>query len=91
MKSPFGNMSNILKQAQAMQEQMAKVQEQAATKTVSGTAGGGNCNGNGQRRHGPAEREDRSGSRQGRGCRDAAGSGRGGWQRCIEEVTRNDG
>ena len=41
MKSPFGNMSNILKQAQAMQEQMAKVQEQAATKTVSGTAGGG--------------------------------------------------
>jgi len=41
MKSPFGNMSNILKQAQAMQEQMARVQEQAATKTVSGTAGGG--------------------------------------------------
>jgi DNA-binding protein YbaB len=41
MKSPFGNMSNILKQAQAMQEQMAKVQEQAAIKTVSGTAGGG--------------------------------------------------
>ncbi len=41
MKSPFGNMSNILKQAQAMQEQMAKVQEQAATRTVSGTAGGG--------------------------------------------------
>jgi len=39
MKSPFGNMSNILKQAQAMQEQMAKVQEQASTKTVSGTAG----------------------------------------------------
>jgi DNA-binding YbaB/EbfC family protein len=34
-------MSNILKQAQAMQEQMAKVQEQAAAKTVSGTAGGG--------------------------------------------------
>lgn len=34
MKSPFGNMSNILKQAQAMQEQ-------AASKTVSGTAGGG--------------------------------------------------
>ena len=41
MKSPFGNMSNILKQAQAMQEQMARVQEQAASKTVSGTAGGG--------------------------------------------------
>jgi DNA-binding YbaB/EbfC family protein len=41
MKNPFGNMSNILKQAQAMQEQMAKIQEQAALKTVSGTAGGG--------------------------------------------------
>lgn len=41
MKNPFGDMSNILKQAQAMQEQMAKIQEQAASKTVSGTAGGG--------------------------------------------------
>jgi len=41
MKNPFGNMSNSMKQAQAMQEQMAKVQEQAAAKTVSGTAGGG--------------------------------------------------
>ena len=41
MKNPFGNMGNIMKQAQAMQEQMAKVQEQAAAKTVAGTAGGG--------------------------------------------------
>ena len=41
MKNPFGNMSHILKQAQAMQEQMARIQEQAATKTASGTAGGG--------------------------------------------------
>lgn len=41
MKNPFGNMSAILKQAQAMQEQMAKLQEQAASKTVDGTAGGG--------------------------------------------------
>jgi DNA-binding YbaB/EbfC family protein len=41
MKNPFGNMSAILKQAQAMQEQMAKLQEQAALKTVDGTAGGG--------------------------------------------------
>lgn len=41
MKNPFGDMSNILKQAQAMQEQMAKIQEQAGSKTVSGTAGGG--------------------------------------------------
>ena len=41
MKNPFGNMGNILKQAQAMQEQMAKLQEQSASKTVTGTAGGG--------------------------------------------------
>jgi DNA-binding YbaB/EbfC family protein len=41
MKSPFGNMGNLLKQAQAMQAQMAKVQEQVASKTVTGTAGGG--------------------------------------------------
>ncbi len=40
-KNPFGNMANIMKQAQAMQEQMAKIQEQAASKTVRGTAGGG--------------------------------------------------
>jgi len=41
MKNPLGNMGNILKQAQAMQAQMAKVQEQASLKTVTGTAGGG--------------------------------------------------
>jgi nucleoid-associated protein EbfC len=41
MKNPFGNMGNMLKQAQAMQAQMAKVQEQAASKIVTGTAGGG--------------------------------------------------
>lgn len=41
MKNPFGNMAGILKQAQAMQEQMAKLQEQAASKTAIGTAGGG--------------------------------------------------
>ena len=40
-KIPFGNMGNIMKQAQAMQEQLAKLQEQAAGKTVEGTAGGG--------------------------------------------------
>ena len=63
MKSPFGNMSNILKQAQAMQEQMAKVQEQAATKTVSGPRVG-HCDCDRERRNGSAEREDRSGSRE---------------------------
>lgn len=40
-KNPFGNISNLMKQAQAMQEQLAKIQEQAAAKTVTGTAGGG--------------------------------------------------
>lgn len=41
MKNPFGNMANIVKQAQAMQAQMAKLQEEAAKKTVTGSAGGG--------------------------------------------------
>jgi nucleoid-associated protein EbfC len=41
MKNPLGNMANLMKQAQAMQAQMAKLQEEAATKTVNGTAGGG--------------------------------------------------
>jgi DNA-binding YbaB/EbfC family protein len=40
-RNPFGNIGNLMKQAQAMQEQMAKVQEQAAAKKVDGTAGGG--------------------------------------------------
>ena len=41
IKNPFGNIGNIMKQAQAMQEQLARIQEQAASKTVDGTAGGG--------------------------------------------------
>ncbi|HEX5549989.1 MAG TPA: YbaB/EbfC family nucleoid-associated protein [Nitrospira sp.] len=44
MKNPLGNMANLMKQAQAMQAQMAKLQEEAATKTVTGTAGGGMVN-----------------------------------------------
>ncbi len=40
-RNPFGNMGNLMKQAQAMQEQLARVQEQAAAKQVQGTAGGG--------------------------------------------------
>lgn len=40
-RNPFGNMGNLMKQAQAMQEQLAKIQEQSAAKTVEGTAGGG--------------------------------------------------
>ena len=41
MKNPLGNMANLMKQAQAMQAQMAKLQEEAAAKTVNGTEGGG--------------------------------------------------
>jgi len=40
-KNPFGNMGNIMRQAQAMQDQLARVQEQAATKVAEGSAGGG--------------------------------------------------
>ena len=40
-KNPFGNMASLMKQAQAMQEQMTKIQEEAASKQVTGTAGGG--------------------------------------------------
>ncbi|GKS56637.1 nucleoid-associated protein [Nitrospira sp.] len=40
-KNPFGNMAGLMKQAQAMQERMTKIQEEAAGKQVSGSAGGG--------------------------------------------------
>lgn len=40
-KNPFGNMGSIMRQAQAMQDQLARVQEQAATKVAEGSAGGG--------------------------------------------------
>ena len=40
-KNPLGNMGNILKQAQAMQERLGKIQEEAATKVVEASAGGG--------------------------------------------------
>lgn len=40
-KNPLGNMGNILKQAQAMQERLGKIQEEAANKVVEASAGGG--------------------------------------------------
>ena len=40
-KNPFGNLGNLMRQAQAMQEQMAKLQQEASSKTVEGSAGGG--------------------------------------------------
>lgn len=36
-----GNMSQMLKQAQKMQEEMARVQQELLTKTVDASAGGG--------------------------------------------------
>lgn len=36
-----GNMNQMMKQVKKMQEQMMKAQEELATKTVEGTAGGG--------------------------------------------------
>lgn len=35
------DLSNIMQQAKAMQEKMAKIQEDLAKKTITGTAGGG--------------------------------------------------
>jgi hypothetical protein len=40
-KNPFGNMGNLMRQAQAMQDRLAKIQEEAATRTAEGSAGGG--------------------------------------------------
>ncbi len=40
-KGMFGNFGNLMKQAQAMQERLAKVQAEVATKTVQASAGGG--------------------------------------------------
>jgi nucleoid-associated protein EbfC len=40
-KNPFGGMGNIMRQAQAMQDQLARVREQAAAKVAEGSAGGG--------------------------------------------------
>ncbi len=40
-KNPLGNMGNLFKQAQAMQERLGKIQEEAANKVVEASAGGG--------------------------------------------------
>jgi len=37
----MGNLGNIMKQAQAMQERLAKVQAEVATRTVQASSGGG--------------------------------------------------
>ncbi len=40
-ENPLANMGNLLKQAQAMQEKLGKLQAEAAAKTVQASAGGG--------------------------------------------------
>ncbi len=41
MPGGMGNMNNMIKQAQKMQEQMLKLQEEAEEKTVEASSGGG--------------------------------------------------
>jgi len=41
MSKSFGPLGNIVKQAQELQERLARIQEEAAAKTVEATAGGG--------------------------------------------------
>ena len=82
MKLP-GNMQQMMKQAQQMQENM---QEEIAQIRVEATAGGGMVTVDDGRPQEPARREDRSGSR-GR-CRDAAGHDHG---RVNEAVKKVDG
>tara|TARA_B100000315_G_scaffold259093_1_gene313573 strand:- start:6525 stop:6851 length:327 start_codon:yes stop_codon:yes gene_type:complete len=40
-KPSFGNLSGMMKQAQALQDQLAKLKDEAAHKTVTASAGGG--------------------------------------------------
>jgi DNA-binding YbaB/EbfC family protein len=41
MSKGLGPLGNIVKQAQELQERLGRIQEEAATKTVEATAGGG--------------------------------------------------
>lgn len=41
MANPFGNITDLFKQAQELQSRLAEIQERAAAKTVEATAGGG--------------------------------------------------
>jgi DNA-binding YbaB/EbfC family protein len=41
MSKAFGPLGDIMKQAQQLQERLGQIQEQAAARTVEGTAGGG--------------------------------------------------
>lgn len=41
MANPFGNITDLFKQAQELQSRLAEVQQQAGARTVEATAGGG--------------------------------------------------
>ncbi len=41
MKSPFENLGGMMKQAQVLQDQLAKVKDEVASETVHAAAGGG--------------------------------------------------
>lgn len=41
MSNAFGPLGNIVKQAQELQERLARIQEETAARTVEATAGGG--------------------------------------------------
>ena len=40
-KSPFGNLGGMMKQAQALQDQLTKLKDELASKVVMASAGGG--------------------------------------------------
>src|SRR2546428_10548259 len=65
-KGMFGNLGNLMKQAQAMQERLAKVQAEVATKTVQASAGGGGGRGGAKGPGGGGSVENRSEEHQAR-------------------------
>ena len=61
-------MGNLIKQAQKLQSQMLKLQEELAEKTVESAAGGGMVKRSRQRQTADRLHPDRQGGRRPRGC-----------------------
>ncbi len=78
---PQPDMNQILKQAQAMQAEMMKAQEQLKNETVEASAGGGMVKVDHDRRHAAALDRDLTGGHRPRGPRTAPGHGHRGGQR----------
>ncbi len=91
MKNPFGNMGNILKQAQAMQAQMAKVQEQARVEDRDRDVRRWQCDGHRQWRYAACRYRHRSRSGEKRRRGNGARFGHGRVERCPQEGSRDDG